>query len=283
MIGDPDVFAWLGRAAVTLLTVVGGSALIIALLQRYWKNRDRQKEISETNDAAEITAEVDLVKILSNRVDALEKRHDATSEKLMSLTSDNSRLLTDNANLQRTNDRQQREIETLRREIRDLREIIRRLDKSELDRLYAVAESSEKSALRLKGKWKAKETAAVLVIDDVAESREVLATALMLNGIQCKGFASGTEALEWLGENDARIVVMDLAMPTIDGLALVGHIRKNETLYVDRRPCEIVFYTGHVIDDVIRNVQARDNVREIFEKGKHDPVYIASCIKSWLE
>jgi len=59
----------------------------------------------------------------------------------------------------------------------------------------------------------------ILVVDDIAEQREVASGLLKSLGYQVHTVASGEEAVEYLRENKADILVLDMIMtPGIDGL-----------------------------------------------------------------
>ncbi len=59
----------------------------------------------------------------------------------------------------------------------------------------------------------------VLVVDDIAEQRDVAARLLTRLGYKVHAAASGEEAVEYLKENKADILVLDMIMaPGIDGL-----------------------------------------------------------------
>ena len=59
----------------------------------------------------------------------------------------------------------------------------------------------------------------VLVVDDIAEQRDVAAGLLTRLGYEVHVVSSGEEAVEYLKENKADILVLDMIMaPGIDGL-----------------------------------------------------------------
>jgi DNA-binding NtrC family response regulator len=58
----------------------------------------------------------------------------------------------------------------------------------------------------------------VLIVDDEAELRETLAERMTVRGLTVATAASGAEALEILAERDFDAVVLDLAMPGLDGI-----------------------------------------------------------------
>ncbi|MGD8395977.1 MAG: response regulator [Candidatus Eiseniibacteriota bacterium] len=58
----------------------------------------------------------------------------------------------------------------------------------------------------------------VLIVDDEAELRETLAERMTARGLTVATAASGAEALEILEHRDFDAVVLDLAMPGLDGV-----------------------------------------------------------------
>jgi DNA-binding NtrC family response regulator len=65
----------------------------------------------------------------------------------------------------------------------------------------------------------------VLIVDDDAAMREMLASLLEEEGMASVQAADAAAALEALGERDCDAVVSDIRMPGLDGLELVGKIR----------------------------------------------------------
>jgi CheY-like chemotaxis protein len=66
----------------------------------------------------------------------------------------------------------------------------------------------------------------VLVVDDDADTREALATALMDAGFSVEAVEGGDQALEWIkarGEPD--VILLDLRMPQMDGAQLLARLR----------------------------------------------------------
>jgi DNA-binding NtrC family response regulator len=59
----------------------------------------------------------------------------------------------------------------------------------------------------------------VLVVDDIAEQRDIASRLLTRLGYKVHVVSSGEEAVEYLKENEAGILVLDMIMtPGIDGL-----------------------------------------------------------------
>jgi two-component system response regulator AtoC len=65
----------------------------------------------------------------------------------------------------------------------------------------------------------------VLIVDDEPNLREMLQAILAREGYDTEGAAGGEEALSRLREHPADIVVTDLRMPGMDGLALLSALR----------------------------------------------------------
>src|SRR6266446_2368974 len=61
----------------------------------------------------------------------------------------------------------------------------------------------------------------ILIVDDEAELKNVLVEALRAHGYEVSGFTSGQEALAVLREQAFDVLLTDLMMPPIDGLALL--------------------------------------------------------------
>jgi len=65
----------------------------------------------------------------------------------------------------------------------------------------------------------------VLVVDDQPVVREVVGRYLERDGIRVHEATTGPEALAWLAHNRADLVVLDVMLPEVDGLAVLRHVR----------------------------------------------------------
>jgi two-component system response regulator MprA len=65
----------------------------------------------------------------------------------------------------------------------------------------------------------------VLVAEDDRAVRDALARALALEGYEVAAVTNGAQALEWLGEQTADLVVLDVSMPHVDGLTVCRVLR----------------------------------------------------------
>jgi PAS domain S-box-containing protein len=65
----------------------------------------------------------------------------------------------------------------------------------------------------------------VLLVDDEADGREMIATMLEQDGAQVKGVASVNEALQLLAEWNPDVLISDIGMPIEDGYSLIRKVR----------------------------------------------------------
>lgn len=67
----------------------------------------------------------------------------------------------------------------------------------------------------------------VLVVEDEADSAQVLSTILNHNGIDVHIAHDGHECIEMLGQVQPNVVVMDLNLPSLDGWSTLVEMRTN--------------------------------------------------------
>ena len=67
----------------------------------------------------------------------------------------------------------------------------------------------------------------ILVVDDHWENRDVLNTILTPLGFEVLQAKNGQEGLEIMGQKNPDLVILDLSMPVMDGLEMLGQIRCN--------------------------------------------------------
>ncbi|PYP65609.1 MAG: hypothetical protein DMD26_10465, partial [Gemmatimonadetes bacterium] len=65
-----------------------------------------------------------------------------------------------------------------------------------------------------------------LVVDDEARLRQILMHVMRREGFRCVEAANGAEALELLREYPVTLVLSDLRMPKMDGMALLRAVRQ---------------------------------------------------------
>ncbi|MBM4274840.1 MAG: response regulator [Deltaproteobacteria bacterium] len=95
----------------------------------------------------------------------------------------------------------------------------------------------------------------VVIIDDEERFRTTLRKTLTLQGVQAADFGSGREALQALREQGADVVLLDLRMPEMDGLATLQAIKAIDP------EIEVIILTGHA---------SLDAAQEIIKLGAYD-------------
>jgi FixJ family two-component response regulator len=92
------------------------------------------------------------------------------------------------------------------------------------------------------------QTPLLLLVDDDASFRKAIVRLLSVAGFDVVGFASPREFLDYPDRAAASCLVLDVAMPELDGLEL------QQALIADGSEIPIVFLTGH--GDIPKSVQA---------------------------
>ncbi len=86
----------------------------------------------------------------------------------------------------------------------------------------------------------------VLVVDDDADARDVVATALVHAGARVTAVASAAEAIAMAGGDEIHLVLTDIAMPNDSGYDLLLTLRGNPR--TARAPIVAITGRGHVED-----------------------------------
>ncbi|MDL2207853.1 response regulator [Desulfovibrio sp. OttesenSCG-928-F20] len=81
--------------------------------------------------------------------------------------------------------------------------------------------------------------ARILIVDDEVEAGEILSLRLERRGATCACVLSGEACLEWLGANQADLVLLDVKMPGMDGLETLQRIR------ADYPNLAVIILSGH--------------------------------------
>jgi DNA-binding NtrC family response regulator len=99
----------------------------------------------------------------------------------------------------------------------------------------------------------------VLLVDDEELYVESLAKVLRKRGMEVSTARDGQSAISFLKDQEADVIVMDLRMPGMDGIATLAEIRRHDTL------TPVLLLTGHI--DLERVTQAlKGGVAEILLK-----------------
>ena len=90
----------------------------------------------------------------------------------------------------------------------------------------------------------------VLLVDDEVHFLAALNKRLTKRGYEVREAHSGEEALELLPEYDADVIILDVKMPGMDGIATLNHIKTQWPLM------EVVMLTGHAsVEVAIRGME----------------------------
>ncbi len=90
----------------------------------------------------------------------------------------------------------------------------------------------------------------VLVADDEETFRKILIRELTDMGFDVQGVAGGRDVIRRLGEEEFEVVLLDVRMPDMNGLAALKTVRENHPL------TEVVMLTGHgTIDDAVTAIR----------------------------
>ena len=73
-------------------------------------------------------------------------------------------------------------------------------------------------------------TKAILTVDDSTSLRLLLREALTEAGHKVAEAGDGLAALEWLATNRPQLVITDITMPQLDGLALIAELRARDDM-----------------------------------------------------
>ena len=109
----------------------------------------------------------------------------------------------------------------------------------------------------------------VLAVDDEADFIETLVKRFTFRKIPVTAAANGPEALARLDREDFDVVILDMRMPGMDGLAVLQEIKKRHPLV------EVIILTGHAsVQSGIAGMQSGAfdyclkpiDIRELLEK-----------------
>jgi CheY-like chemotaxis protein len=85
------------------------------------------------------------------------------------------------------------------------------------------------------------EVATVLLVEDTEDNRQMMRRLLEMSGYRVVEATNGREAVEVASEERPRIILMDLSLPLIDGLAATRRIRS----LPDLRNVPIIAVSAH--------------------------------------
>lgn len=120
----------------------------------------------------------------------------------------------------------------------------------------------------------------VVIVDDNTDIKELYEIAFRGSEFDLTFITSSLEAISYLDNNPADVVLIDLAMREMDGLTLAREIRVNEDKN-DTPPARLAWFTAKEITDADRRVAKRYDVEEVFAKPT-DPQSLILKLRAWL-
>ncbi|MFN6936534.1 MAG: response regulator [Tsuneonella sp.] len=117
----------------------------------------------------------------------------------------------------------------------------------------------------------------VLYVDDEPDIREIALLALSLDpGLECRGAASGPEALAIMDEWLPDMVLLDVMMPGLDGPSTLARLRENPTTMA----VPVVFITARAQSQEIQSFATLDALGVIAKP--FDPMTLAQQVRAFL-
>lgn len=105
----------------------------------------------------------------------------------------------------------------------------------------------------------------ILFVDDDRNMKELYMIHGESAGFNTHVCHSGLEALSYLSDHETDIVVMDLAMPDMDGLQTAKEVRMNEDIN-QKSPVRLFFLTAYDVSETIQRVANEVRAEKIFKK-----------------
>lgn len=124
---------------------------------------------------------------------------------------------------------------------------------------------NRKQLLALLKKYRSgKSSSNVLVVEDNAETREMMRRTLEKEGWTVTEAENGRVALERVAENQLTLILLDLMMPEMDGFEFLTKLRQNENW----RSIPVVVVTAKDLTQEDR-VRLNSSVSKVLQKGMH--------------
>ena len=110
----------------------------------------------------------------------------------------------------------------------------------------------------------------VLIADDFKDTRKLIKLLLEKNGYEVIEAADGYEAVKQAVKNRPNLILMDIAMPVMDGIQATQAIRRHYDL--TEVPILAVTAYGDFYNERARDVGCNDVIQKPVEIGKIPPL-----------
>lgn len=117
----------------------------------------------------------------------------------------------------------------------------------------------------------------ILLVDDKKDILDTMGEILEIcHNHQVQGAASGKEALKFIRKKKYDLVIMDLALPVMNGIEVITRIRKLKATM------NIVVLTGITCNEQIKEQLSKLDVKKIFTKPKgiHELLHYIKTLKA---
>ena len=108
----------------------------------------------------------------------------------------------------------------------------------------------------------------ILVVDDNANTTDLVQTLLESSGYSCDRAHSGKECLNMAGQNDYDLIILDIAMPEMTGIDVVNNMKQTGMMPKNK----VVFFTAssQTTDEILdlQKVGVLDCMRKPFTKAE---------------
>ena len=118
----------------------------------------------------------------------------------------------------------------------------------------------------------------IMLVDDSAVDRLTLSRLLQRKGYEVLAASGGAEALKILGAQTPDLVVLDVAMPGMDGLQLLELLQENATW----RALPVIMLTG--VSDTLAIQRAEQlGAREYLVKAAFSVAQLLEIVEKYLQ
>jgi CheY-like chemotaxis protein len=117
----------------------------------------------------------------------------------------------------------------------------------------------------------------ILVVDDDPTCREILRRMLPRTGHTVVVATDGRDALETLQQHPPQLILLDLAMPKMDGLTFLRHLRENAA----HRETPVILCTALANRDIVR-IAASLGVRDYLLKSDYTIKVLLERVSRYL-
>ena len=117
----------------------------------------------------------------------------------------------------------------------------------------------------------------VLVVDDSEDACRVLARLITKLGTPAHCITSGEAALKWMADHKPRLVILDMMMPGMDGMAVLHVMRADDRL----KEVAVVMFSA-VSDPAFRDYAIQEGANDYWVKSSIDFSKLPEYIKPYL-